>query len=770
MQAGQHIPHSSLNSQVADPTLTMGDINPAGEGKKKGGAKLRPLMGMVQRNILLIAGIASTIGGIGYLQSANAPRTFEGSFSILVEPITSQGRSTDPSVISRAQSPEGGSTIDYPTLLQVMQSPELLKKIAAQIQSQYPDVTAESLARDLKNQDFVVARVGTNILDSTRTIDVTYRGSEPERTQFILKKLAEGYLRFSLEDRRTRIGGGVEFIEDQLPALQQRVTTLETQVQNLRQRYRITDPQIENTQVREQFRDVQNERLAAQTNLKEQMTLANELKRQLKLNQQQGMAAASLSQNPRYQDLANQLSKIEAQIAVKLARYEEESPIVKTLRDQERNLKALLGQEAQQNLTQVSPGVQGSSGVLAFQDPVRIEMIRQLVQSSNQAQALQARLTEIAKTELALDQRLRDLPAIVRQYNTMQQQLDIATKTLNQFLLQRETLRVEAAQKEVPWEIISQPKLMSDMRGRPIAARGKKSSQTFMISVVAGLGLGLAAAFAREKLRNVFVTPEDLQDAVPVTFLGTIPTRKGLTSFADGLNGKLMDQFSDAFSKIYTNLRFLPGAAPRSLIAVGSAERGDGRTTVALNLAQMAASMGQRVLLVDADFVSPQLHTILNLPNQRGLTDVLRQKADVEEVIHAISGTDNLSVLTTGDTQVDSTRLFASTEMQRLADYLRAAYDLVVFDAPALNGSTDPNFLVSQTDGLLLVGGVNKTRRSMFMKTLSGLKQYNLPIVGLVANRVGKRQYSELDSVPAVDEQSHPAFFGKLKESSNAVQ
>ncbi|NJP08572.1 MAG: polysaccharide biosynthesis tyrosine autokinase [Leptolyngbyaceae cyanobacterium RU_5_1] len=655
----------------------------------------------------------------------------------------------------------------------MLQSPELLSKIAAQIQSRYPDVTAASLALDLKTKDLAVTRVGQDMLDSTRALNVTYKGTDPQKVQFVLEKLAEGYLRFSLEDRKTRIGGGVEFIEDQLPALQQRVNSLEQQVQALRQRYRLTDPTIENTSAVEQLKDVQEKLLESETALREQSSLSSSLQRQLQLTPEQALAAVALSQNPRYQDLLTQLKKVESEIAVKLARFSEESPVVQRLRGQQANLNRLLGQETQRTLNETSPGVSGSTQILAFQDPVRVELIRLLVQSANQTKALQARTQEIVRSEAVLDQRLRQLPAIVRQYNSLQQQLTIATQTLNQFLLQRETLRVEAAQKEVPWEIISKPNLAIDpATGKAVASKGKKAMQMLIAGFAAGLLLGLAAALLREKLRDRFVTAEDLQDAVPLPFFGVIPTRKGMGGLSDSLGSKLMDPFSDAFSSLYTNLRFLNSGSPIRLLAVGSVESGDGKTTVALNLAQIAASMGQRVLLVDANLVSPQLHTLLDLSNQRGLTDILRYKVDVEQVVQRSPLEENLFVLTSGSVQMDSTRLFASTEMQRLVKQLRETFDFVIFDTPALFGLTDTNFLTAQTDGMLMVVGVNKTRRSLFTETLNNLKKFRLPVIGMVANRGGRGQaiHSQPTYLQSSANQSHPAFFGKKESTSDAVQ
>jgi capsular exopolysaccharide synthesis family protein len=777
MDAGQNFQNLPINGSVhrsGEPAVGGSDMGgESAEAKPKGGLKLRPIIAMVRRNILLIGGLTAAFTGVGYLLYKGSPLTYQGNFTLLVEPITSQARSTDPYVLSRAQNNDtSGSSIDYPTLLQVLQSPELLDKIAEQIKTKYPKVTAASLANDLKNQDLTVIRIGTNLLDSTRTIDVGYKGANAEQVQFILEKLAEGYLRFSLEDRKTRIGGGVEFIEDQLPALQQRVNSLESQIQAIRQRYRFTDPTVETQQVSDRLKVVREKKLEGETLFREQESLYGSLYRQLELTPQEGLAAASLSQNPRYQDLLNQQKKIESQIKIVLARYTEESEVFKRLDQQRKNLEQLLRQEAQQNLGQSSPRVVGSSRVLAYQDSLRVGLIQQIVQADNQRRALQARNNEIFRTEAELDRRLTELPAIIRQYNALTQQLTIATQTLNQFLLQRETLRVEAAQKEVPWEIISKPKLMRDaVSGKVIEFRGKKAQQFLFMGVGLGLALGLGAALLREKLRNRFATAEDLQDAVQYPFLGNIPLLR-LNTGAIGSSNKFMNVFSDAFSSLYTNLRFLDSSTPVRSISISSVEPGDGKTTVALNLATTAAAMGQRVLLVDANLRAPQMHTLLELSNHKGLVDVLRQTVKAEDAIQRSSVYGHLSILTAGGAQLEATKLFASSEMQRLVKQLQSTFDLVIYDTPALDGLTDTNFLVSQTDGMLMVVGVNKTKRSRFMGILESVKKYRLPVIGVIANHVGKGQIaSYLPEQQAIQEQqTHPAFFGNLKESSDIAR
>ncbi|MBD2022171.1 polysaccharide biosynthesis tyrosine autokinase [Leptolyngbya sp. FACHB-36] len=697
------------------------------------GLDFSPYIRTILRNIPLILGITLLAAVPAVLSGSKASRTYQGGFRILVEPVTSQARSTDPSSISRAQLTDTNS-VDYPTLLQVLQSPELLSKAAQQVQSRYPDVTADMLMGEIFSKNLVVQRVGgTDYYSAARLIDVSYKGRDAQRVQLILEELAKSYLKYSLDDRRSRIGGGVDFIEDQLPALQQRVNSLEADIQSFKQRYRLTEPTTEGADLSKQIQEIQAQRLSTQQQLVEQRSLYARLQQQLGLTPDEAMIAASLSENPRYQELITEIKKLETVIASKSARYNEESPVVRSLLEQRKNLTQLFQDETKKNLgKRLTPGAVNPQ-ILVTQNPLRLELIRQLVTTANTAQLLQVRSQVIAQNSAYLDKRLQQFPTIVRQYNDLQQQLEISTKTLNQFLTQRETLRIEAAQKEVPWEVIAPAKVLTDANGNPVASPSDMSKK-LMMQLGIGVALGLAAAFAREKISNVFYSSEDVQSAVQAPLLGVIPFSSEPSVGTIATN----EPFLKAFETLYTNLRFLTGSPLRAL-TIASAGSGDGKSTIALNLAMAAAEMGQSVLLVDANLRLPQLHTQLNLPNQHGISDVLaNEKLAWQDAI--ASPKKNLSVLTAGQTARDSAKLLASARMQMLMEQLQAAFDLIIYDTPNLDEFADASFLAAHTNGIFMVVSLRKAKHPAVKKAVVELKNYRLPILGAISNQVtGKR-------------------------------
>jgi polysaccharide biosynthesis transport protein len=758
----------------------MGDTDPTVDLKRiQKGLNLRPLFRIIRRNALLVASLIITVTLANAFMSLRTPRSYMGGFRLLVEPITGEAKLTDPSALSR-----GGEissfAVDYPTLLQVLQSQELLSKVVKRLKPNYPEVTLESLNQDILSKTLTVQRLGTNLLDSTKLIDVTYKGGNPQQVQAVLSAVSQEYLAYSLGARKSRISGGVDFIEGQLPGLQQRVTDLQGQLQSLQQRYNLTDPGVRGADLSKQALTIENQKLDVQREIQEQVTLYDMLKEQLKLSPNEAIAASVLSQDPRYQDLLNQLKKVESEIAVKSARFSSTSPVLESLQTQQQNLSSLLAQETQKILGQSLPNTAINPQVLTFQNSTRLGLIQQLTVAANQIQVLKSRQQSVGQAEVLTTQQLEEVPSIIRQYSNLQRELDIAVKALNQLSIQRDTLEVEAAQKEVPWRLVAEPKVPLDKNGQPIAI-DRDIKKKLPIGVVAGLLLGIGCAVILEKFRNLFFCTEDVQDAVKSPLMAVIPHSKSAGLTHTGLthdnpknpNNQWVslrpDQtqpslFQESFNALFASLRFLESSRSIRSLVVSSASPREGKTMIALHVAQAGAAMGQKVLLVDANFRTPHLHQCLELPNQTGLANVLAEHLDVLDCIQR-STLPNLSILTAGNLTPNSPRQLASSHMQQIVAQLETEFDLVIYDTPHLLGLSDTSFLTAYTDGLLLVVGVRKTKRSVLMQVLTGLQIFQLPVVGVVVNypQIGGRvSYGYQDSIYQPTKQSKGSLFDQL--------
>ncbi len=733
---------SSAKSSLEVPEFFEYEPAQSNSFSQNRGLKLKPAWRFVRRNILIIGGITALISGVTAYIALSQPLLYAGEFQLLVEPMTSQGRRTDPTVLAGNEAGSAVEGLDYPTLTRVLKSPSVLGSILQQVQTRYPDIYYDELVKYLN-----VKRVGEDrgALDRTRLLSVTYSDTDFQKIMFVLQEVSKGYLQFGLDDRRTRIGGGVDFIEAQLPELRQRVNALEGQLQELKQQYRISDPDVAGTALTSQAQQLENQRMETQKELQAQRALYTNLQGQLGLAPQAAIAATSLTENPRYQALLTQLKQVETQIAAESAQFTDENPAIQTLRDQQRNLTALLNQETQRlvgaNLPAASAG-----NVDQYQNSIQRSLSQQMVETLNNIQVLEVRSQAAAQAASEVDQRLQQFPEIQRRYSDLARQLEIATTTLNQLLLRRETLQVESAQREVPWQIVSQPGILRDADGNPILpSQGRR--RRLALGLLAGFLLGLGAALLKEKRQDRFVSTEDVVDDVELPLLGTLPFNESLEVLNTAptqlvasnltLGTETQRKFLRSTEDLYTKVRFAsPDNQVRSLV-VSSAVARDGKTTIALHLARAAASMGQRVLLVDADMTLPQLHARLGIPNFEGLQEVLTQNLDPNQLIQRSPYDPNLCILTAGQIAPNSNKLLASNQMQYLMEQLQSTFDLVIYDTTHLQGHTDAQFLSLHADGILLVVGVGKTRRSVFLKNLKDMQANNLPILGMVANFAG---------------------------------
>jgi polysaccharide biosynthesis transport protein len=722
----------SMKGYEAAEYLGLESWSTADRGKQRG-INLNFLRRLIWRNAALIgiptlAAAVLTAGVIGL-----SPQSYSGSFQLLVEPMNNEGKLSQPVVVS-PDSNRSAAELDYVTLVRVLSSPNVLSNIVQKIQTRYPKVVYANFIKNLE-----VERIEKNPAEKTKILNVTYEAADPQQVLFVLDELARGYITFGREDHKSQIGGGVTFIEQRLPKLKQQVETLEKQLQSLQQRNKISDLETEGTELAQQARQIQTQQLEAQRDLAAQKNLYRNLQVQLGgMEPQEVVKASSLSENPRYQNLLDQLKQVEKQISLESATFQPEFPVIQTLQAQRKNLTNLIAQETRKLV--------GSSVVPQFQNSIQKTLSQQLIDSLNQVQILEVRSQALIQANTTIDQKMRQFPEIKRRSGDLQAQLEIAQNTLKQLQLKRESLRVESAQKEVPWRLIAKPDLLKDSMGRPIMS-SRKGLQKMLMGTLGGFLLGMGCAILREKRQDMFHSLEDLQEEVQGSLVGVFPkVEPSPIKLLGALNPKdelslstlqnSQNSLNQAAEDLYTNLRFLPLESEVRSLVIASHSSHDGKTTVITHLAKTAASMGQRVLVVDSNMVLPQIHAWLDVPNYEGLNEVLTKGIDPNQLIQRSPQQTNLFVLPSGQVSQASRKFLASPQMQHLMNQLHTMFDLVLYDTPPLQSYPDANFLGLHADGLLIVVSIGKTRRSQVLKLFKKLQSARIPLLGLVANQV----------------------------------
>ena len=682
--------HSNGHSNSHAPSLQMIPMSSWGYPTQEEDSDfdLIGLLNVIRRRAFAFVGVAAVVTFGVWTRTLMETPIYEGSFRILVEAVSS-----DPPISELIN--QDRSELDYATQIQVLRSPETLQSILEKIQTKHPEININTLDSNLL----------INRLNDTKILEVKYRDSNPAQIQTVLEYVAQGYLDYSLKERQTSLRQGINFVEEQLPEMRNRVNTLQQMIQELQQSYRFINPELRTQTLTTQLSDLSASLFA----IEQQLIQAESQYQNL---QDVSGATIALRNDPIYQQQLSQVQDVENKIALELARSRDTSLEIQALQRQRNNLLPLLNQGAESSLN------------VKLNEAARIMANLQEQQSHIQAQGAQ------------LQAEINQMPALSRVFNELQQELEVARQSLNRLLAARESLQLESAQKEIPWQLLVAPQTAD----RPISPN---VSRNLLSGVIFGVVLGMSAALLIDRLDNVFHSIDQVQEEIKDPLLGVIPfsadlaespTHSGTKSIKSQEISKLL---TEATRSLAINLRLMGADSPIRSLVVSSAMPGDGKSTVAVNLAQAAAAMGQRVLLVDADLRRPQLHRRLSLFNGQGLANLITNtEMPIEDIIQASGLEDKLSIVTSGQRPPDPSRLLSSETMKRINQNFQAAFDLVIYDTPPLLGLSDASLLSNLCDGLILVVGLGQTDRGALKRSLETIKNGRSPLLGVVANAV----------------------------------
>jgi len=174
------------------------------------------------------------------------------------------------------------------------------------------------------------------------------------------------------------------------------------------------------------------------------------------------------------------------------------------------------------------------------------------------------------------------------------------------------------------------------------------------------------------------------------------------------------------------------GDAQRKTLVLTSPSMGDGKTTLAANLALYLGVAGHTSLLVDVDLRRPSLPKIFALASRPGLMEVLGGEITWREAVRTVG--EHVDLLPGGELPISPPELLASRRLRELLPEWEAAYDYVIFDAPPVLAVTDPVIIGGLCQGVLLVVRVNKTSARLVKRSQAVLEAAHVPIVGLVLN------------------------------------
>ena len=268
-------------------------------------------------------------------------------------------------------------------------------------------------------------------------------------------------------------------------------------------------------------------------------------------------------------------------------------------------------------------------------------------------------------------------------------------------------------------------------------ASGPGLASLLLYGAILSLIIGVGAAVGLDYLDNSVQTIPDAEKLLGMPVSAVIPAmppgdprRLTRLTVSDPLS-----PIAESYRLLRTDLLFTAEEKPFKSLMAATAKPGQGATTTICNLAVALATVGKRVILIDADLRRPKLHSFFNVSNETGLTSLLRDECELEEALK-VTDIDNLLVLPSGPLPLNPAELLASQKMRSLHERLKPHTDFVLIDTPSAIAFSDSSILASYLDAVMIVIRAQETPRGSEIQLKTLLNKARANVVGVVLNGV----------------------------------
>ena len=269
-----------------------------------------------------------------------------------------------------------------------------------------------------------------------------------------------------------------------------------------------------------------------------------------------------------------------------------------------------------------------------------------------------------------------------------------------------------------------------------------------MMSVLLALFAGVGLAFLIDYLDQTIKTSEDVERKLGLAAMGLLPEmnkkkiKKGEIKPERAYLEDESSNFSETIRTIRTSITLSALDKPHKVILSTSSIPGEGKTTVACNVA-LSMSQLEKTLIFDADMRRPSAKKIFGYDHRSaGMSELLAGTAEFKDVIHKVEGTD-LYVITAGAIPIDPLDLLASKKFNLLIEELKKRYDRIIIDSPPVSLVSDAVLLSSFVDAVIYVVKSDSTNSKIVNASIQKLRHVNAHILGVVVNNVDIKKMSK---------------------------
>lgn len=306
---------------------------------------------------------------------------------------------------------------------------------------------------------------------------------------------------------------------------------------------------------------------------------------------------------------------------------------------------------------------------------------------------------------------LANLPEEEQQLTRLIGSFSFNQKTYEYLLQQRAETAIAQS------SVVSEARIVDDAIAYDTPVAPKRSLMV-MIGIILGLIVGIAQAFVRNYLSDTIQSIGDIEKHTMIPLYGVLPFFKDRKTL-----------YEDALRVLLTKFEFSP--TKPQVITITSSVQGEGRTTTAIEFAQVIGQSGKKVVVLDMDLRGSGINNKLHL-GSRGMSALLEGSAEFEELVHYVAP--NTDVIVSGSVPADPYRLIMSEHFEALLEKLRETYDYIILESPPAGLVADSLVLMRLSDLNLVVFKAGHSKKAFLSTTNRFVQEHGLDNVAIILN------------------------------------
>jgi succinoglycan biosynthesis transport protein ExoP len=698
------------------PNMSASDRGEDDDGDQSAAIDLRAVWGVVYRNryMMLIILIATVL--LGVMSVILMPRVYQARSSVQIDQQVAKVLGTEDTQPSVSDS---DADRFLQTQVDVINSRSMARRVSDSLGLAANDGFLEMmggrkpkpLAAGEKRADVILDTLQRNLeVDlkrNSRVVGIQFKSRDPELAARIADSYAKNLIEGNIQRKFSTSAYSRQFLQSQLAIAKNRLEASERALIAYSRSARLIDASSGAKQ-NGQSDGPRSLVTANLVQLNESYAAAESarVQAQQRWEQARGSSLMSLPEvlsNPAIQDLLQKRADLNAQLNEVRKRLKPDHPTVIQSAAQIGELNAQLN---------------------AISASIRESIRNQYLTAERQQRALAARVSSLKGA--TLNEQDRGV-----QYNILRREVD-TNRQLYESLLQR--FKEVSAEAGVTTNNIS----MVDTAEAPRRPVSPRPFVNMALALVVGLFLAGFYAFGRERLDDSIRDPRDVETKLHLPLLGVVPEQE------DGAPLKALEdaksELSEAYHSIRTSIELSSNLGlPRSLL-ITSSRMAEGKSTTSYALARDFASVGRRVLLIDADLRRPSLHTLMEVPQQKhGLSTVLARVSSAEESIMR-TGIENLAFLPSGPLPPDPANLFAGSAVELLIEQFADTYDVIILDGPPVLALADATALAFSAQATILVAEAGGAHFGQARNAVTRLTRARGHLIGCIVTKYNSKR------------------------------